>query len=190
MVVLQPGERVLCTIKPHPIGILLIYAGGLVGLCLAAALALVVLPNILEQNSVENVNSIVYAALGILGIFVLIVLGVTTYVYWQNQWTVTTDSITQISQVSLFSRQVSQVSMENLEDVTVDQSGILPHIFGYGTLKVESAGEKSKFQFPYCPTPNKYARQILESHEAFLEERRDIRHIGGNNVTANNQQTS
>ncbi len=182
MVVLQPGEKVICSIKPHPFGILIMYIGGLAGLAFAAVLALLLLPNILEQNNIENVSTYMYGGIAALTIFMLIVLAIATFVYWQNLWVVTTDSITQISQTSLFSRQVSQLSMEHLEDVTVDQSGILPHMFGFGTLKVESAGEKSKFQFPYCPKPNQYARQILETHELFLEERRNVRQISASNL--------
>jgi hypothetical protein len=177
MVVMQPGEKIICTVKRHPFGILSMYFAGLVGMAFAAVLAVVLLPNLLEQYNVENINLILYLGLAIVAFFVLLVLGIATSVYWQNQWIVTSDSITQISQVSLFSRQVSQVSMEHLEDVTVDQSGVLPHLFNYGILKVESAGEKSKFQFPYCPSPNTYARQILEAHELFLEERRNIKQI-------------
>jgi len=97
------------------------------------------------------------------------VLGLATIVYWQNQWVVTTDSITQVAQRGLFNRQVSQLSMDNLEDVTVDQVGIIAKIFNFGTLRVETAGERAKFLFVYCPRPNRYAHEILEAHETFME---------------------
>src|SRR5882672_6137668 len=174
MVVLQPGERVVATIKRHPFGIVSLYAAATVGIAVAAVLAFVLLPNLLGQFSNGGSNSVIYLGLGIVVVLLVLVLGIATSVYWQNQWVVTTDSITQISQSSLFGRQVSQLSMDNLEDVTVNQDGILPHLFGYGVLKVETAGERSKFVFPYCPHPNDYARQILEIHEQFLEERRNI----------------
>lgn len=172
MVVLQPGERIVATIKRHPFGIVSLYAAATAGIGIAAALAFVLLPSLLGQF--DNNTSAIYLGLAILVALLVLILGVATSVYWQNQWVVTTDSITQVSQTSLFSRQVSQLSMDNLEDVTVNQDGILPHMFGFGTLKVESAGERSKFVFPYCPHPNDYARQILEIHEQFLEERRNI----------------
>ncbi len=175
MVVLQPGERVVFTLKRHPFGILSLYISGVVAVAIIAALAIFLLPNILSQyGSDSQTNTLVYAGLGVLVVILILVLGIATSVYWENQWVVTTDSITQISQNSLFGRQVSQLSMDNLEDVTVDQDGILPHMFNYGTLRVETAGERSKFQFPYCPDPNNYARQVLEIHEQFLEDRRNI----------------
>jgi hypothetical protein len=55
-----------------------------------------------------------------------------------------------------------------LEDVSADQNGILQSTLGFGTLKVETAGERSKFVFPFCPNPNDYARKIIAAHEEFL----------------------
>jgi hypothetical protein len=79
---------------------------------------------------------------------------------------VTSDSLTQISQTSLFNRQSSQLALVNIEDVTAEQNGILAHMFNYGVIRVETAGERSKFVFTYCPNPNFYAQQILQAREA------------------------
>lgn len=188
MVVLQPGEVIVATIKRHPFGIISLYFAALLGIAVTAALAFVLLPGVLDQFS-SNGEALALSGMAVIVALLLLVLGVATVVYWQNEWVVTTDSITQITQNSLFGRQVSQLSMDNLEDVTVNQDGIIPHIFGFGTLKVETAGERSKFVFPYCPNPNTYARKILEIHEHFLEERRNIqRHQGFATITTHESQ--
>ncbi len=172
MVVLQPGERIVAEIKRHPFGILSVYGAALVALIIAGALA-VAAPSYFDSYAFDG-NAATYVAAAVILFMVLmgLILVVATIVYWQNRWIVTDDSVTQISQDSLFGRRVSQLSMENLEDVTVDQHGIFPTLFNYGTLKAETAGEHSKFTFPYCPQPNKYARLILEVHETFLHQRR------------------
>ena len=174
MVVLQRGEEVVATIKRHPFGIVTLYIGGLIGIIVAAVLAFVIVPNFADQYNLENVKPLSDAALIAIAVILTVVLGLATAIYWQNEWIITTDSITQISQRGLFNRQVSQLSMDNLEDVTVDQAGIIPEMLNFGTLKVETAGERSKFQFVYCPQPNVYARYILEAHEKFLEDRRNV----------------
>jgi len=174
MVVLQKGERVVAIIKRHPIGIVSLYLAGFIAVALLAALAFFILPSVTTQYNIPNLESFAYVGLGGLLVLMLVILGVATVIYWENQWIVTTDSLTQLTQTSLFNRQVTQLSMDNLEDVSVDQNGIFPHIFNYGTLKVETAGERSKFIIQYCPKPNTYARKILEVHESFLEERRNI----------------
>lgn len=175
MVVLQPGEVVVATIKRHPFGILSLYFVTILGMAITAFIAFLLVPDFVSQFSSEGADLAIGVAACII-VLLILVLGVATSVYWQNEWVVTTDSITQITQNSLFGRQVSQLSMDNLEDVTVNQDGIIPHMFGFGELKVESAGERSKFVFAYCPNPNKYARTILEIHEHFLEERRNVQY--------------
>jgi uncharacterized membrane protein YdbT with pleckstrin-like domain len=95
-------------------------------------------------------------------------------IYKGNRWIVTSDSITQIQQISLFKKQTSQLSLENLEDVTFEQNNIIQTIFNYGTLKVETAGEHSKFQFPFCPNPKKCAVDVIEAHEVFMNEQQRL----------------
>lgn len=181
MVVMQPGERIVCVLKRHPIGILIVYFGAFIAVALAAALLYFVMPALRDSYGSSQATTMVLLGGGILLAGLLLMLLITTIVYWQNEWVVTTDSITQISQNGLFGRQVSQFSLENLEDVTVAQDGILPHMFNYGTLKVETAGERSKFIFLYCPNPNQCAREILDTHEKFLEDRRNIQYAGSAN---------
>jgi hypothetical protein len=172
LTVLQPGERVICTIKRHPIGILGVY-----GVCGLIAILTVVLSFALAPGifSDSNTNQILVASI-LVSVIVSAVCAafalVATTVYWSNSWTLTTDSLTQVDRLSLFRRQSSQLSLESLEDVTAEQNGILTRIFNYGMLKVETAGERSKFTFMFCPNPNYYAAQILAAREAFDQHTR------------------
>lgn len=171
MVVMQPGEQVLLELKRHPYGIIGMYIGGGFAITIIAALAVALVPNLQTQYNVQNIELWAYLLLGIISLGVAVALWIATSVYWQNRWIVTTDSITQITQNSLLGRQVSQLSMDNLEDVTVQQDGAMAHMFNFGTLRVETAGERSKFFFVYCPNPNEQARKILEAHEAFVYDK-------------------
>ncbi len=173
MVVMQAGEQVVCRIKRHPFGIVSSYfVGGLVVVALAAA-AMFLVPRAADQvGDSQQFQSIAYLVLGLVALATAGILGIMTNVYWKNEWIVTDDSLTQLNQISLFASQSSQLSMENIEDVTVDQNGMIQQMFGFGTLHVETAGEHSKFAFDYCPTPTKYARMILEAREAFMSRER------------------
>lgn len=173
MVILQPGERIITELKRHPFGILSMYVAGASAIAVLFLLAFMA-PTLFETGGVDGTSVSGMLTIGALVISVGIglILMIATTVYWQNRWVITDDSITQITQDSLFGRRVSQLSMENLEDVTVDQHGILQTMFNFGTLKAETAGEHSKFHFMYCPDPNKYARLILEIHENFIHQRR------------------
>jgi len=99
---------------------------------------------------------------------------IATFIYLQNRWVVTDDSITQITQNGLFKRQMSEISMANIEDVTAVQNGLLATVFGFGTLKAETAGERSNFHFIYCPRPNMYAKIVLDARERFINENPNV----------------
>jgi hypothetical protein len=171
MVVMQPGEQVVTEIKRHPFGMVGMYVAAGFVILVVAAVAVMLVPNLQNQYNLPNIQLWAYLLLGFISLGMVFALWVANSVYWQNRWVVTTDSITQITQNSLLGRHVSQLSMDNLEDVTVQQDGAFAHMFNFGTLRVETAGERSKFSFPYCPNPNEQARKILEVHEAFVYDK-------------------
>lgn len=176
LTVMQEGEQIIFHVKRHPIGLIINYVMGLVVIGATAVLAFGVLPSL--SSTPGQFDGIGVGVLLIVIILYLLYSFVATVVYWGNEWIVTSDSLTQINQTTLFHKESSQLSLENLEDVSAIQNGILTHIFGYGILKVETAGEHSKFAFPYCPNPNYYAQQILAAREAMAAGN----HYNGNAV--------
>lgn len=167
LTVMQPGEVVIAEIKRHPIGIIGIYVSIALVLLLVIGLIFMLTPSLVSDSNVKNQitqgGSIVFLILTtIFAVYALI----ATKVYWGNSWIVTSDSITQIQQTSLFNRESSQLALVNIENVTAEKKGILPMLFNYGTLKAETAGHHEKFMFIYCPNPNLYAQQILAAREA------------------------
>jgi len=165
-VVMQPGERVICQIKRHPFGLVSMYisSGILAVFVLGAAVAV---PTLLTGVTQQTKLAAVVGAL-ILVALIMLFAYVNASIYNANRWIVTSDSITQITQTGLFSKETSQLSLANLEDVTVDQNGMLQSMFGFGTLRAESAGARGKFFFSFCPNPNDYARKVIEAHEAYI----------------------
>lgn len=167
LAVMQPGEQVICEIKRHPIGMLGTYIMSGFILVVLAVLTFIVIPHMASpdnQSKAMLAGGLVFVVAAAL---VLAFVFVANKVYWGNHWVVTSDSITQILQTSLFSRQSSQLSLGNLEDVTTQQNGIFQQLFKYGTIRAETAGERSKFVFPFCPNPNYYAQKILAAREVF-----------------------
>lgn len=163
----RPGEKVICEIKRHPIGMIGTYIFSGLSILIILVAGFWVAPMIFPDYNQEQLYGYSLLAFLLLGLLVAVVTVISHTVYWGNRWIVTDDSVTQVNQISLFSKQSSQLSMGNLEDVTAEQHGILAHMFNYGLLKVQTAGEHSKFSFPYCPNPNYYAQCILKAREAF-----------------------
>lgn len=166
---MQPGEQVICEINRHPIGIIGNYIMGTLLLLFFAAGALIA-PHFVSDAMRHNVTIWGAGIFVIAAAFISLAMYIMAKVYKGNCWIVTSDSLTQVSQISLFSRQSSQLSLHNLEDVTVQQNGLIQSMFNFGTLRAETAGERSKFVFPFCPDPNARARDILMAREKFMAE--------------------
>lgn len=167
--VTEPGERTVCVVKRHPIGIIGTYVMAATVAIVAAAFAFIVIPDFIsDKGQATIVGTLLFL---IVAMACAVFVTVARKVYWGNSWTVTTDSLTQVRRSGLFDRQSSQLSLKDLEDVTAAQDGVLARMLNYGLLRVETAGERSKFMFPFCPNPNYYAQQILAAREAFERNR-------------------
>ena len=157
LAVMEPGEQTICEIRRHPIGI--------IGKYVAAGFVLV--PHVFSSMSRGRMASISGLIFAIAAIITAGFLWVVRRVYWANRWIVTSDSITQVKQTSLFDKQTSQLSLGDLEDITAEQDGPVAQMFHFGAISAETAGATDKFKFPYCPNPNDYAKQILAARERF-----------------------
>ncbi len=165
------NEQKLCEIAKHPFGIVIIYIWALVGLVVALGLAYFLLPAVIQDTDRAFLIAHFFALVAI----VLTVFGITiaAMIYRQNRLIVTDINITQILQYGLFNRKVSQLNLINVEDVTSIQKGILPTLFGFGELKIETAGEQANFHFTYCPKSSYYANIILNAREKILGQHYD-----------------
>lgn len=168
----DPDEEKLAEVKKHPFGIIIIYIQTAIALVLAVGLTFFTLPSLIEDTNQAFIIASVFAAFAIL--FASIVLFVSTYIYNQNRVIVTDRNITQILQFGLFSRKVSQLNIVNVEDVTSVQSGIIPTLFNYGVLKIETAGEQSNFEFNFCPNSGRVAKIILDARERMLGQMDEV----------------
>lgn len=93
--------------------------------------------------------------------------------YFLDQWVITTTRIVDIHQFGFFRRHVSSFLLSHVQDVTTDVNGFFPTLFGFGTLRVETAGDESKhFVMGGIPEPEKLRdlimREISALHQTAL----------------------
>lgn len=158
-------ERTVLVVRKHLFGILQLYIVSGVGL----GLALVLLLFLVSSEVSAAMMGVITAGALIVGGFLVLILLVATYIYFENKLIITNKNITQVLQRGLFSRKISQLSMTNVEDVTSDQHGFFATLFHYGTLKIETAGEQMNFHFTYTPNSGAVAKQVLEARERYIE---------------------
>lgn len=177
MIEFDDDERLLGEIRKHPFGLfVIIFTGALI--TLAVMVALMIAPLLITQESATSLIDIASIRTILVGIgFVLSILAISmtaiaAYLYQGNIVIVTNEKITQLLHITVFKRKISQLSVGNVEDVTVTQDGFFARIFNYGTLIVETAGEQQNYTFTYTPHPYDSAKLIVGAHEE------SIKHFG------------
>jgi len=167
---LTANEVMVADVRRHFIGLLLIYLQVIVALGLSFVLIFTLLPDAIKTLGLNPAAANAITSLfGLFAVvFGILFLVLATRIYNGNQLIVSDKNVTQVLQIGLFDRKISELSMENVEDVTAQQRGIFPTLFNYGTLTIETAGEQNNFIFVYCPNPNAYAKAILDARIEFI----------------------
>lgn len=87
--------------------------------------------------------------------------------YYLDVWILSTKRIVNIEQRGLFSRVVSELLLDKVQDVTVEVHGVIPTMFHFGDIMIQTAGESPRFHFDDVPWPHKVAEKIMELHRAY-----------------------
>lgn len=168
------NEELVLEIRKDPFGLFLILAtGGFVMVALAVATGFLMGPSsarLLGIDAIDSLRPVIAIASFLLVVFTAVATFIGAFLYRSNVIFVTNEKIAQVLYVSLFNRKISQLSIGDVQDVTVTQKGILAHIFDYGTLVIETAGEQSNYTFTFVPEPYAVSRGIVGAHENNLKQ--------------------
>ena len=165
----SPEAQSGVVIKRTSVGLILLYLPGIVFVIIVIILRQLLGPSYLDNFS-ANSRSLIDFGLVLVSAFGLAMLLIATYLYRQNRLAITPQEITQFSRLSFFDRKVSHLQMTDVEDVNVAQKGILPNLFNYGTLTIETAGAVDNFVFIFCPDPNHYAQIIQQARGRYIDK--------------------
>lgn len=91
--------------------------------------------------------------------------------YYLDAWIVTNERVVDIQQTGLFSRTVAELELQRIQDATSDVKGILPSIFGYGNIYIQTAGEKERFMFEQVPSPHEIRHALMGLVEKNRQEK-------------------
>lgn len=169
---LSDGEFVILDIKRHPIGLMAPLA--ITSLLLIAVFGFITLyPSVY----VAGAHSLMPTPTAMLGIgvlaMILVLLGcsVALWVYLQNQFFMTNESVIQEVQESLFARREQTVSLGSIEDASFQRVGILQTIFNYGTIRLSTEGEETTYIFRYVARPKEQIAILNNAIESFKNGR-------------------
>ncbi len=175
---LSPNEYVVFAVRRHPIGLLQIW--GFVGLLVVLVMALIVFyagsRSQLAQLMLlrpEQLPSPALVSLPLLLAVALFVVGgaVATIVYLGNRFYLTNESVVQVLRTSLLAKREQTINLDNIEDASFRQRGLLQMMLNYGSLRLSTEGEETTYLFNFAANPKLYVAKINDAVEAFKRSR-------------------
>jgi uncharacterized membrane protein YdbT with pleckstrin-like domain len=168
---LSEGEYVISAVRRHPIGLVAPVAFTIFFVALVASL---MINYKLIASSLGLVNVSVGAAMfiGFLLLLLALIGGyIAVWVYTNNRFFLTNESVIQEIQVSLFSRHEQTVSLQNIEDASYRQQGMLETMFDYGAIRLSTEGDETTYRFNYVSNPKQQIATLNNAVEAFKNGR-------------------
>ncbi|MDB5163514.1 MAG: hypothetical protein JWS12_131 [Candidatus Saccharibacteria bacterium] len=168
-------EQMVAEMHKHPIGLVFIIVPAILIIVIILSMSFALAANIhrIDLAGVARATTVRVAVLAlgiILSIFIAIVSAIGVIVYRSSVVFLTNEKIAEVLYTSLFNRKTIQLGIGRVEDVTVLQKGILPRMFDFGTLIVETAGETELLKFPYIPKPSQNSQMIIKCHEDSIKQ--------------------
>jgi uncharacterized membrane protein YdbT with pleckstrin-like domain len=81
---------------------------------------------------------------------------------------VTSDRIVDIDQNGLFRRTIDELDCKMIQDVSATKRGILQTLFNFGTVEIQTAGERRNFSFENVPNPH-YLQELVAKSQGMGE---------------------
>lgn len=110
--------------------------------------------------------------------------------YYLDVWIVTNKRVINIEQKGLFSRTISEKELIRMQDITSEVKGIWETMFDFGTVFLQTAGEKERFVFKQVSHPREVVKKVtklLEEAEEFERKEEAAVWHGSSNVTPRTQ---
>jgi len=98
-------------------------------------------------------------------LYILLFILYSFFDYFLDVWIVTDRYIIDIEQRALFFRSIVKQEIIRIQDVTAEVRGIIPTIFNYGDVHIQTAGAHERIIFHKVPDPNGVVTVVLRTLE-------------------------
>ncbi len=168
---LSDHEYLISVVRRHPIGMW----GPLLATSISVSLIFIFLMNYPYFSESIGLPMAPFGAVLLVGILMAILFLVGGYlaiwVYTNNHFFLTNESVIQEIQASIFSKKEQTVSLMNIEDASYSQRGPMQTILNYGSIRLSTEGEETTYRFDYVSSPKKQIAILNNAVEAFKNGR-------------------
>jgi uncharacterized membrane protein YdbT with pleckstrin-like domain len=170
---LSEGEYVIAAVRRHIIGLIFPISLGVI----LVSIALSVMFNYdFTVTSLGLEGALASSGLGSLIILLFIILTslftyISYYVYNNNRFYLTNESIIEQIQTGLFYKREQLISLGSVEDASYLQEGLLQEMVNYGTIRLSTIGDETTYTFKYVDKPDKVIDILNSAVESFKNGR-------------------
>lgn len=165
-------EYILSEVRRHPIGLVIPVSVTIFFVALIASFLINYQVIVGGIGLVSPPSFFPVFIVGFLLILLFLIGGyVAVWVYMNNKFFLTNESVIQEIQTSLFDRKEQTVSLANIEDASFDQKGIIAMMFDYGSIRLSTEGDETTYRFYYVAHPKQQIALLNNAVEAFKNGR-------------------
>jgi len=165
---LSKGEFVISAIRRHPFGLLQIWG---VAVLFIVTLAALMVSFISGNDLGSDILVLAATGLGLVSFFIFAGALVATYIYNNNRFYLTNESVIQEIQIGIFNKHEQTVSLANIEDASFYKAGIFSYFFDFGTIRLSTEGDETTYRFSYVSSPKQQIATLNNAVEAFKNGR-------------------
>jgi len=161
MLALFPNETILIIIRRHwyafvwPLALFAV-------LMVAPSFVLLLAPQLFPGIFTPALQPVVRFALALYYLGLLTMMLVTWLSYYLDVWIITDHRVIDIEQHGLFHREISEIAVDRIQNVTIEIPGFIPTVLRFGNLKIQTAGEG---EFTISEVPECYrAKDLILKH--------------------------
>lgn len=110
----------------------------------------------------------------LLNVLFLLVFLLFLYISWLDHeldmYIITNNRIIWVEQIKFLDRTVSECNLWQVQEVNSKTKWFFANMLNYGTLSVQTAGNKTTMQMSFCPDSIQAARKVLNVVDAYKKE--------------------
>jgi uncharacterized membrane protein YdbT with pleckstrin-like domain len=166
---LSEGEYIIRAVRRHPIGLFIpmILGTFIIAGILSIWLNFATIADEMNLTGPSADPASLTAPVLLFCALIAILMYIYYYIYTNNKFFLTSESVIQEIQNSLFSRNEQTVSLGNIEDASFVQSNILQHLLNYGSIRLSTEGDETTYRFTYVANPKDHIATLNNAVEAF-----------------------
>lgn len=151
----HPEEKILLNIRRHPI--IFLFLGIYIFFLILVSIIVLGFGEIFTKILGEKIFWLLIGAFWI--IFSAII-----FIIWSNSeldfLIVTNKKIIALKQISFLNREQIEIDFNKIQEIKSRIAGILPTIFNYGEITIQTASGNQNIKFQYIRNPNEKIKQI------------------------------